>query len=935
MTLEAGTRLLGYEIDRLLGAGGMGEVYLARDERRGARVALKVLKAELTNSREHMRRFEREARAISSLKHPNTLAFYEIVKAGATHFIVMEWVEGGTLRELVSRDGLAPPALLDIAAQAVSALAAAHAAGIIHRDIKPENVMVRRDGRVKVLDFGLAKLAEEFVSQSRLSGESTISNVATDSGVILGTVSYMSPEQLRGQAVDERTDIWSVGAVLYELAAGRAPFTGASPADVIVSILEREPPPLTLQAPNCPAQLQHVIMKALTKRREGRYQTAAELLADLRLVTAEVGAVAAVSPANGREATAPAESLLSSASGALLRPPRVAALGALCALAALAAAAVAAAVVGWGGALLFGLLVGVSGGVYLFTVSAVRRARVRRAKAARFQNVSLTRLTNTGTAVDAAISPDGRYVAYVREEGGLQSLWVRQLETGGNVRIVPAAAASYQGITFSNDSETIHYVMFAHANRRLYSLYTVPARGGEPRRLIEDVDTPVTFAPDGRRLAFVRGYPSQREVSLIVAASDGSAERRVASRRSPDIFGWRGGPDWSPDGRLIACSVGVYDASMRLVGISPEDGSEVALSERRWSWVGRLAWLRDGSGLLVNARDAASGFSQLWHVSHPEGEVRRVTNDLSDYGARSVSLTSDARALVTVQADYLSGIWVMPRRQPALARQITGGRSDGYYGLSWAPDGRIVYASKASGNQDIWIMGPDGEGQTQLTSDAGSNYHPSVTPDGRHIIFISTRTGVPDIWRMRIDGGDQRRLSNGSIPGWPQCTPDGQWVIYKAMGFGTRSLCKIPIEGGVPLHISNRYTGCISVSQDGRRIACEYWDGQPTSQLRLAVMPLEGEGDVTVFPSVSTVAASNYLLSVIHWSPDAEAVTYIDNRGGFSNIWSQPVAGGEAEQVTDFRGERIFWFDWSRDGEWLACARGVVTSDVVLIRSDS
>ncbi len=947
MALEPGTWLNHYKIQSLIGVGGMGEVYLAHDARRQQPAAVKILKAELTNSREHLRRFEKEARAISALKHSNTLTVYDIGRVDKTYFIATEFINGSTLRKIIESGPPSLNELLDIALQIVSAVAAAHSSGIIHRDLKPENIMVRPDGCVKVLDFGLAKLTEDLVQQSSLSKESTVSNALTGSGAVIGTINYMSPEQLRGLTVDVRTDLWSIGVVLYELVTGRTPFADASSADVIVSILEREAPPLTVYSPKCPNELQRIIMNALRKDREQRYQAARKLFDELLQLQAALHLAADIDgpEASDQESAPPVfltptgagtQSGANGSSARLLLQKRSVAKRRLALLLnglLLLLVAGLALTIGLKMAAIVSLPCLLAINVYLLAAEPAKRFHMG-AKAVRpFNTINLIRLTNTSTILDATISPDGNYVAYVVDTMGKQSLWVRHLQRGNNVEVVPPNEVTYQGLTISPDGAHIYYVMFRNDNRRLYSLYRIPLNGGESVKVMEDVDTPVTFSANSEKFAFVRGYPSQKEVALVVANSDGTAERRLTTRRSPDIFGWRGGPAWSPDEKLIACSVGVYDASMRLVGISVEDGSEQPLSAYKWQWVGRLAWLQDGSGLVVSARDASSGYSQLWYVSYPLGEVRRISNDLSDYSARGVSVTSDSSVIVSVQSDYLSGIWVASRNQRSPARQLTFGRTDGYYGLCWTPDGRIIFASKASGNMDIWSMDPDGGNQVQLTFNAGSNYHPAMTIDGSRVIFISTRTGAPDIWSMDANGNSPKQLTNGSIPGWPQCTPDGQWIIYKAMGFGKKSLCKVPINGGVPVQISDKYTGCIAVSPDGRSIACEYWDEELTSQLSLAVMPLNEAGQMKVFDSRPTAMASNYLLSVIRWTPDGGAVTYIDNSGGFGNIWSQPLAGEKPTQLTDFHADRIFWFDWSHDGQWLACARGVITSDIVLIKS--
>ena len=279
--LAANTILSHYRIISKIGAGGMGEVYLAEDSRLGRKVALKVLSADLTRNEDRVRRFEQEARAASALSHPNILTIFDIGKEDSTHFIATEFIEGQTLRSVLTRGRMKVGEVLDIALQAASALAAAHAAGIIHRDIKPENIMVRPDGLVKTLDFGLAKLIEE-QAPSADSGARTIAKANTDPGTVMGTAAYMSPEQARGQTVDARTDIFSLGVAIYEMIAGRAPFDGETASHVIVSILEKEPAPLMRSSPDAPGELERIVSKALAKDKEERYQTVKDLLIDLK-----------------------------------------------------------------------------------------------------------------------------------------------------------------------------------------------------------------------------------------------------------------------------------------------------------------------------------------------------------------------------------------------------------------------------------------------------------------------------------------------------------------------------------------------------------------------------------------------------------------------------------------------------------------------------
>ena len=945
ITLTPGTRLGRYEIDSLIGAGGMGKVYMAHDTELGRPVAIKLLRDDLVTSREHLRRFEQEARAASTLNYPNILTIYEIGRVGANHFIAAEFVDGQTLRKLVSAGRLDVSKALDLTKQIAAGLVVAHAAKIVHRDIKPENIMLRRDGYVKVLDFGLAKLTEGLMTSRHNDGESTISNLNTESGAVVGTISYMSPEQLRGMTVDARTDIWSLGVVLYEMLTGRLPFSGDSAADTIVSILNQEAPPIERFAPACPPDLRRVVAKMLVKDRDRRYQTMDDFLADVsaRQSIPDNGAQPSAGgtrhPDSGTERSHPSghksdetfEKLRRETSSGVqspmrsfdVSPPRLL-------LAAALATAMAVTVYSIYGSAPAALLSGVVVCLILFAYAYARRKPA--VAPVVFQSVKLRCLTQTGKAVDAVLSPDGKYVVHVNESNGQQSLWIRQIATSSNVQIVPPADVTYRGATFSPDGTYVYYLLFENSNKNEWLLFRVPALGGLPQKLTNEVSTPVTFSPDGRQLAFVRCFPSRKETSIFITDAEGKSERQLATRSSPDDFGWRSGTSWSPDGRYIACAVGTYDLSMSIVEVSVEDGSERPLTSWKWPWIGRLAWQADGKGLIANARDTSTGLSQLWHVSHPDGKVRRITNDLSDYSALSVSLSVSSDSLVSVQCNYVSGIWVCPTEDLNRGRQITSGRSDGFYGLAWTPDNRIVYVSTASGHPSIWIMDADGGHQTQLTTDLSNVYHPAVTPDGRHIVFISTRGGAPNIWRIDVTGDNLKQLTDQSIPSWPHCMPDGLWVIYKSIGFGKKTLWKVSIEGSVPEQVTYMHTGMPAASPDGRFVACEYWDEQPSSQFKLAIIPLDNQGAFKTFDVPPTFAQSVHLMSVLRWTPDGSGLTYIDNQRGVSNIWCQPIDGSPPRRLTDFQSERIFWFDWSPDGKHFACARGVTTSDVVLIR---
>jgi len=894
----------------------MGEVYLARDNHLGRPVALKVLLEKFTASKGHVRRFEQEARATSALNHPNILTIHEIGQVDSTYFIATEFVEGKTLRQVMSRTELGLAKAVDIAIQVSSGLAAAHAANIIHRDIKPENLMLREDGYVKILDFGLAKLIEDqLLSQPLTMNESTLPNIETLSGAIVGTIRYMSPEQLRGLPVDARSDIWSLGVVLYEMVAGRAPFRGNSNADVIVTVLEKEPSPVTDYLDDGPPLLGDIIRKTLAKDKGERYRTVTELQGDLKLLSGGLQG----EPKWREQQTLQLPPGLSGSRGS--RDHSAASVSRK----SLSQAVSQHRWIVPGLLLALALLLGAYG-VY----KLLRTANQPAPKLSPYQDATLTKLVDTGRATDGVISPDGKYIVYSMDDGGKQSLWLRQVIGGNGVLVLPAADVRYSGMTFSQDSNYIYYVAF-EKDANVGRLFRIPLLGVTPKKIIEDVDAPVSFSPDGLQIAFVRGYPSQKQTALMIASADGSGERQLAVRQSPDDFGWKGGPAWSPDGEQIACAVGTYDLRMRLVAVNVRDGSEKVILSGKWPWIGRVVWLRDGSGLLMVARNESTDFRQIWYVGYPNNQLQKITGDLDEFGSRSLSATADSRRVVLVQTEYLSNIWISPNGEERGSRQIGNGRSDGFNGLSWTPEGRIVYTSRANGNLDIWIMDRDGAKPKQLTFESGANYYPTVTRDGHFIVFTSTRAGAQDIWRMDIDGGNPRQLTKDSNASWPSCSPDGKWVVYKTYKSGKRTLWKVNMDGGESRQITDKYMGSPAVSPDGKMIACDYWDEQMSSKFQLAIVSYDSGMPVKALDWKPDSALAVYVPTVIHWMPDGRAVSYTDNHSSAGNIWMQSLDEEAPRQVTGFQSQKIFWFDWLADGKQLATSRGVTVSDVVMI----
>ena len=925
--LRSGQNLGSYRVLSVLGRGGMGEVYLAEDARLGRKVALKLLPSSVTNDADRLRRFEREARAASALNHPNILTIYEVGSFDGRQFIAAEYVEGQTLRQRLGRPSLKLGDVLDLSIQITSALAAAHQAGIVHRDIKPENIMLRSDGYAKVVDFGLAKLTET-QKPSVESSVPTVLQIDTGTGVVLGTTAYMSPEQARGLPLDARTDIWSLGVVLYEMLSGVTPFKGDTPSDLIVSILDRDPAPLITKE-IVPKELDWIVQKALRKDREERYQTARELLGDLRglkrrleleahlerSVTPPISDVNAASAATKIDTSGPHDSFTTLEQAAL-------ATGRTAAASRSSLSRVRPFAIGL--ALL--LLVGIGGFAAYKLLAPVKSAKP-------FESVEITRITNSGKVIDSALSPDGKYVVYALSDAGKQSLWVRQVSTANDKLIVAPGSFGSFGLAFSPDGNDVYYAL---KQMDAGILYRIPTLGGTPVKILEAIDGPVSFSPDGKQLTFVRSnHPQRGESALLIANADGTGQRIVATRKEPEFFAplFFTGPSWSPDGKLIAASVGRYGTSNHVFTFAVADGAEKDLTPESWQFTARVSWLPDMSGLLVVAGDAVAA-TQIWFVSYPNGERRRITNDLNAY--RSISLTADGSKFSTITSNGLVNTWISPDGDAKRSVQLPTGNV-GFFGasgntVSWTPDGGLIFVSTETGNLELWFMDARGENRRQLTTNAAADFSPAVSPDGRYVVFSSNRSGTRNVWRMDLDGSDPKALTNGISDGVPSISPDSRWVFYSALVGGKPTLWKVSIDGGTPAEVSNRPGVNPIVSPDGKLLAYLYPESADplAPPNRIAIMPIEGGEPIKTFafqgPTITGVVAD--------WSADGRSIFYTASNNNVTNVWSQSIDGGPPKQVTDFKDSLMTGFAWSNDGKTLASTRGILLRDVVLI-SDS
>ena len=922
--LTPGYSIASYEVISFISRGGMGEVYLAEDKRLGRKVALKRLPSTFTTNDDRLRRFEQEARAASALNHPNIITIYEIRQAAASHIIATEYVEGETLRQRLVRAPLTLSETLNIAIQVADALSAAHKAGIIHRDIKPENIMLRPDGYVKVLDFGLAKLSEQ--ATPAVAAEAPTIQVRTGSGIVIGTAGYMSPEQARGLGVDHRSDIFSLGAVIYEMLARRKPFQGDTPSDTLASILKTEPPSLVRVAPGVPTELVRIVNKSLRKDREERYQVVKDLWLDLKALKQELEFQDKLDRSVGSEGDATVMVVPGERTEALSGPRATTERSAISNISESISIEIRRHKVGAAVVLLVVLLIVGAGGF------GVYRWLNRVDSMVHFWEVKLTRLTNSGNVIDATISPDGKYIVYVLSDRSRQSLYIRQVSTANDKEIVPPAPVGFFGITFSPDGQDLYYVI--KANLDAGTLYRVPALGGVPVKIMQRLDGPVSFSPDGKQFVLVRGnYPNPGESALVIANIDGSGERNLAIKKSPQRFTpiFFTGPSWSPDGKIIASTVFTVGGRSKVIGFSIADGSEKELTSESWQFAARVQWLRDMSGVMVVAGDSAAS-SMLWIVNYPDGRTRRVTNDLNAY--RSIALTEDGKKLVSVQSLGLVNLWVVPDGDASKATRSSTGNVSSFFSLtgsnvSWTPDGSIVYVSNEGGSAGIWITDREGRNRRQLTSNNGTNVSPAVSADGRYVVFGLWQDGKRNLWRINLDGSNPVKLTSGLADSFPTLSPDSRWVVYTTYEGAKPTLWKVSIDGGTPVQITDHVAIVASVSPDGKYIAYTYPESSDpfAPGNRIAVMPFDGGPNVRTFE----VPASGTVTTVLQWAADGKSVFYSVNANNVSNIWSQSIDGGPPKQVTDFKELLITGFSWSRDGKQLACTRGTLVRDAVLI----
>ncbi|MEP6913173.1 MAG: protein kinase [bacterium] len=904
MAIDEGTKLGRYEIRSKIGAGGMGEVYLAQDTKLDRKVALKVLPENLKIDEQARRRFAQEARATSALNHPHIVTIYDVASEDHRDFIAMEFVEGETLRTLLTRGKVEIKRAVEFAAQVASAQAAAHQQGVIHRDIKPDNLMVTERGQIKILDFGLAKLVEK---QRGMAGLSELTTAFMDTGrrgetaagTIMGTVSYMSPEQARGEKLDHRTDIFSLGVVLYELLTSRQPFESKSAIDTLHAIINQEPPPIAEINPQAPPELADILGKALAKEPAERYQHAGDFELDLRRLKRAI-------ESNSLISLQPRSSVKPQAWWASKRA-----------------------------ALIWSTL-----GILLFVGGVLAAWILGRAAKSPKQDVSLSAVTLTPLTVDPnydgepTFSPDGQTIAYVTNRTGNFEIFRKQIAGGAEINLTnndaddvqPAFSPDGTQIVFVSTRESSSKLIYRNANFPLLGgdIWIMSALGGLARKIVASGNFP-SWSPDGSTIIYTSGPQGSQKI-LSVPASGGQPReiplKFNPGESAPNVFY----PSYSSDGRWI-----VFEAQQgdRIYLVSAAGGEPRQIARGR-----RPVWNANSTAIIYSSGEPGKNFS-LWQVPFAlaEGKVTGELVPLTVSRGRDTqaAVSRDGKLIAFAAQDVEFNIEKLPfdaesGRPPGAPQAITYGHSLNYF-FDVAPDGRaVVFEAHRGSSYHIWSSG--GAGLNQLTSDANfDDRNPKWSPDGHTIGF--TRKGVNEtetgLWLMSADGVNPQPLHPGvNNFRW---MPDGQRIVYQSTGdkqlylfdVGAKSEQRLTNERGIP--------GFLNVSPDGQWVVYQSTLKGITVDVR-AVQTSGGPSQVIVetpredyHPFVSPSG------KWLYFQPDHKNLYRVP---GPAQGWRQATP----EQVTNFLESGLFLEDpqISRDGRYLFFSRASIRGDIWIMK---
>jgi eukaryotic-like serine/threonine-protein kinase len=720
-------------------------------------------------------------------------------------------------------------------------------------------------------------------------------------GVALGTAAYMSPEQVRGEKLDTRTDLFSFGLVLYEMATGRRAFSTENATALRQALLNSIPIPVHDLNPHLPLKLEEIVNKCLEKDRNLRYRNVAELREDLRRMKDDV----AGHSSGEKVDTATSSQSTDHGSGSSITHRSVIEPSTR-----------------WskkrvGSALIVGLLILIAGAYGTYTFWRVREKRP-------FQSMKIERLSNSGKVRVGAISADGRYVMYAQDEGnGQQSLRLRHMATGSDAQVMAPGTLTYSQLDFSPDGDFLYFISPRPENAGVGDLYRIPVLGGQPHQLIKDVDYGVSFSPDGKKIAFVRGDPVAGSSRVMVANSDGTGERVLASLVGRQYVGVA----WSPDGKWIAAitASGTGRASDAIL-LNPLNGAAKTIYSGHSISLFNLGWTGDSRHLVANFTEPSIDQLQIGEISISDGRLRRITNDLSDYGGLSV--TKDGKQLATTQTVIDRGLYIMSAapddasNPPAIDDRI--------YEAHWLPDGRLLAVDNF---YRVITMSAAGSNQTVIFQDNFVVGRLSVCPDGRHALFsaLDKETGNLNIGRLDIQSSDATMLTSDEFDVTPVCSPDGTYFVYSSRAGGKWRLMKKPLAGGPATQLSEKQIAFPAISPDGSQIAAVALEGSAANEVEMIeIFSPQGGTPLKSFAPGPTFSPGGDRYG-LQFSADEQAIYYVTSSKGVDNIVMQPMSGGPPTPVTKFRDKFITAFDFDWRNERLAVVRGTSRSDIVLI----